>query len=173
MFIHCTDKFAILAATRCGHTNMYHYFAIEHYSHDPTNEVLTWREHQNSIVVLRNPLDRVVSAMKHTELIDDKEKHRQIFFHNHSSPYMNDLLTGCNFRIIDFYDLEQYIPRRSDKYQSLRTDSHVDDTTKVEDVYVENEFYTLQTLQHEMKIYKELMASCERVPVEEWKSLTR
>jgi hypothetical protein len=172
MFIHCTDKFAILAVTRCGHTNMYHYFAIEHYSHDPTNEVLTWREHQNSIVVLRNPLDRVVSAMKHTELIDDKEKHRQIFFHNHSSPYMNDLLTGCNFRIIDFYDLEQYIPRRSDKYQSLRTDSHVDDATKAEDVYVANESYSLQALQTELKIYKELMVSCERVSVEEWKKLT-
>ena len=90
----------------------------------------------------------------------------------HSLPYLNKIFTGCNFRIIDFYELEQYIPRRSDKHQSLRTDSHIDDTTKAEDVYVANESYSLQVLQFELKIYKELMVSCERVSVEEWKKLT-
>jgi len=171
MFIHCTDKFAILAATRCGHTNMYHYFAIDHYSHNPTNEVFTWREHQNSIVVLRNPLDRVFSAMMHPATLYGQGQ-RELFFVNHSSPYMNDILTGCNFRIIDFYDLEQYIPRTSDAFQSPRTYSRIDDATKAEDVYVANKSYSLQALQTELKIYKELMVSCERVSVEEWKKLT-
>lgn len=179
MFIHCTDTCAIMAATRCGHTNMYHYFGIEPHSQKFSfSEAVMrpWQEHHNSIVVLRNPLDRVVSAMKNSEWIEQNKFpswHYQTFFYQHSSPYMSRTLVGRNFRIIDFYNLEQYIPRRSDKYQSLRTYSHVDDSTTVEDVYVENEFYTLQALQHEMKIYKELMVSCERVPVEEWKSLTR
>jgi hypothetical protein len=97
---------------------------------------------------------------------------RELFFVNHSSPYMNNLLTGCNFRIIDFYDLEQYISRMSDAFQSPRTYSRIDDATKAEDVYVANESYSLQALQTELKIYKELMVSCERVSVEEWKKLT-
>lgn len=100
------------------------------------------------------------------------EYHRETFLDDHSAPYMNSILTGVNFRIIDFYDLEQYIPRRSDRFQSPRTDSRIDDTTKAEDVYVENEFYTLQQLQQELEIYKELMVTRERVSVEEWKGLT-
>ena len=177
MFIHCTDTFAVMAATRCGHTNMYNYFGIEPHSQkfsfsEPV--ISQWKKHHNSIVVLRNPLDRVVSAMKNTASLEQNEFpswHYQTFFYYHSSPYMRRMLTGCNFRIIDFYDLEQYIPRRSDKYQSLRTDSHVD-AAKVEDVYVTNEFYTAQALQRELDIYNKLMVSCERVSVEEWKNLT-
>lgn len=172
MFVHCTDRFAIMAATRCGHTNMYNYFDIEPYSEEfSAASLLAWREHHNSIVVLRNPLERLVSATRFAEKIY-KEEHRQMIICAHSLPYLNKIFTGCNFRIIDFYELEQYIPRRSDKHQSLRTDSHIDDTTKAEDVYVANESYSLQVLQFELKIYKELMVSCERVSVEEWKKLT-
>ena len=149
---------------------MYHYFGFEPYSNNG-GTVAAWRRHRNPIVVLRNPVERVVSAILRTALIYDKSQ-RQAFFAEHSSPYMNNILTGCKFRIIDFHDLEQYIPR-SDKIQSPRTDSRVEDATTVEDVYVTNEFYTLHELQHEMTIYKKLMASCERVSVDEWKKMTR
>jgi len=168
MFIHCTNTFAIMTATRCGHTNMYNYFRIKPHS-GTEYTVRDWKEHHNPIVVLRNPLDRVVSAVswvKHTQDTD------ALFVH-HSLPYMNNMLVGCNFRIIDFYDLDQYIPRRTDVFQSPVTYSRVDETAKVEDVYVQNSDYTLEELQQEVDIYKKLMVSCERVSVEEWKELTQ
>ena len=171
MFIHCDDKYAIMAATRCGHTNMYHYFDLPPYV-ETGFRVWDWKQHPNPIAVLRNPLDRVMSALNfiNSSYINDS-KNRDLVFANHSAPYMNNTLMGFNFRIIDFYDLEEYIPRRKDRIQSLRMDSHVGDVM-VEDVYVENEFYSLQMLHTELEIYKELMCSYERVSVEEWKGLT-
>ena len=175
MFIHCADTFAIMAVNRCGHTNMYNYFGIEPYSQKLTAESFwAWKRHHNSIVVLRNPLDRVVSALKNTEVYEKNKGRREwdvaTFFFYHSYPYITGMLVGRNFRIIDFYDLEQYIPRIHN--QSLRTDTLVGNVT-VEDVYVENEFYTLHALQREVDAYNKLMANTERVTVEEWKELTQ
>lgn len=164
MFIHCTDTFAIMAATRCGHTNMYNYFGIRTYS-ETGFTVLDWKEHHNSIVVLRDPLDRVVSALPWLNLADADTN----FFVTHSAPYMNKLL-DCNFRIIDFYDLEQYIPRKG--LQSYRTNSNVGEST-AEEVYVQNDFYTLQELEQEIKIYHDFMANKERISIVEWRELTR
>ena len=169
MFIHCTDKFAIMTATRCGHTNMYNYFGKVMYV-DTGSTVYDWREHHNPIVVLRNPLDRVVSAMLHDGSLFSQGR-REEFFIKHSAPYMNNILVGCNFRIIDFYDLEKYIPRQG--VQSSRTYSAVDNTTEAEDVYIMNESYSLQELQDEYRIYNNFMANKERVTVEEWKELTQ
>ena len=75
---------------------------------------------------------------------------------------MNKLL-DCNFRIIDFYDLEQYIPRKG--LQSYRTNSNVGEST-AEEVYVQNDFYTLQELEQEIKIYNKCMVTKEIVTVE-------
>jgi hypothetical protein len=160
-----------MAVTRCGHTNMYHYFDLPPYV-ETGFSARDWKQHPNPIIVLRNPLDRVLSALKfiHSSYIDNSN--RDSVFANHSAPYMNATFMGVNFRIIDFYDLEEYIPRRKERTQSLRTDSRIDDTMKAEDVYVENEFYTLQQLQQELEIYKELMMTREKVSVEEWKGLT-
>ena len=162
MFIHCTDKVAIMAATRCGHTNMYNYFGVRAYSGTGFTWK-NWKEHHNSIVVLRNPLDRVVSALPWLNLPAADTN----FFVTHSAPYMNNMLIGCNFRIIDFYDLEQYIPRTG--LQSYRTDSRAEHA----DVYVENSIYTLRELEREVELYRELMATKERVTPEEWKEMTQ
>jgi hypothetical protein len=94
------------------------------------------------------------------------------FFVEHSYLYLEEL-TGVNFRIIDFYDLEQYIPRRTDVVQSYTTFTRVDANTKPEDVYLENSVYTLRQFHQEVKLYKEVMNTHERVSVEEWKELTR
>ena len=181
MFIHCSRKCAIMAETRCGHTNMYHYFSIEQYSetgftHD------NWKEHHNPIVVLRNPLDRVVSSLPEGLLkampftwqwSSDLIHELNDAFVSHTTPYMRNTLLGYNFRIIDFYDLEQYIPRMWEKHQSIRTDSRVEDHTVAEDVFIKNDTYTLRDLQEEVEIYNEIMTTYERVSVEEWKNLTR
>ena len=165
MFIHCTDKVAIMAATRCGHTNMYNYFGVRAYSGTGFTWK-NWKEHHNSIVVLRNPLDRVVSALPWLNLPAADTN----FFVTHSAPYMNNMLIGCNFRIIDFYDLEQYIPRTG--LQSYRTNSNVGECT-AEEVHVENTGYTLVELQREVEIYREFMTTKERVTPEEWKEMTQ
>jgi len=151
---------------RCGHTNMYHYFGRA--LHSDTGFLFRhWKEHHNPIVVLRNPLDRVMSAAAYCELIKDEEQNL-IIFGTHSLPYMHNMI-GFDFRIIDFYDLEQYIPR--EKMQSYRSNSRVGDAT-IEDVYVANEFYSFQMLQTELDIYNEFMVTKDRVSVEEWKKLT-
>ncbi len=151
-----------MTATRCGHTNMYNYFRIKPHS-GTEYTVRDWKEHHNPIVVLRNPLDRVVSAVswvKHTQDTD------ALFVH-HSLPYMNNMLVGCNFRIIDFYDLEQYIPRQG--VQSYRTDSLAEHA----DVYVENPEYTRRELEREVELYHDFMANKERLSIVEWRELTR
>jgi hypothetical protein len=56
--------------------------------------------------------------------------------------------------------------------QTPRSDSHVDDSVVAEDVYVPNDVYSLDDLREELKIYKDLMKTKERVSVEEWKELT-
>jgi hypothetical protein len=206
MFIRCNSKYAILAATRCGHTNMYYYHGMEAYSEMSKFGTTEWREHHNPIVVLRHPLDRVRSATSyatqdmillttdmHRNLIalgeDEwseaktfryavelgKENYKQSMhaLYSHSFPYMNNVLVGVNFRIIDFYELSNYVPRRDELFQSRRTDSYLGDSFKAEDVYVENVGYSLEDLQQEVDLYKDFMANKERVSPDEWKEMTK
>lgn len=203
MFIHCNHKYSIIAVTRCGHTNMFYYHGMEPYENTGTVGVRDWRNHHNPIVVLRNPLDRVKSATylavgeftsfsdlrhqianilndgKSTTFENILEAHQQYLkfatstLCDHSQPYMTNVLVGVNFRIIDFYDLDQYVPRRKDVFQSLRTNSVVEDTVTAEDVYVKNDKYSLKELQHEVKLYNEFMVTQERVTPEEWNEMTK
>jgi hypothetical protein len=174
MFFYTDSKLAVIAMPRCGHTNMHHYFGMEPYSdHHEDNwksRIESWKNHHNPIIVLRNPLDRVVSSMVHVVNHTGGDPHA--FFVEHSYLFLNTLM-GVNFRIIDFYDLEKYIPRRSDLIQSFTTFTTVDVNTKPEDVYLENSVYTLHQLRQEVKLYKQVMNTHKRVSVEEWKELTR
>jgi hypothetical protein len=205
MFIRCNRKYAIMAATRCGHTNMYYYHGMEAYSDMSAFGIQEWKDHHNPIVVLRHPLDRVKSATSYAmqdmilltsdmnrKLIDisqddwsdsktfmdmvelGKENYKQSMhaLYSHSSPYMH-ILFGVNFRIIDFYELSNYVPRREELFQSRRTDSYVGDSVTAEDVYVENVGYSLEELKKEVDLYKHYMANTERVSPDEWKNLTK
>ncbi len=163
MFLFCTDTLAVMANLRCGHTNMYHYFRIAPYCITEYT-IDNWKEHHNPVVVLRNPLERVKSSIPFSKSLSNT------FYILHSRPYMHNLLE-CNFRIIDFYDLEQYIPR-SKLSQSPRTNTRIDDNIVVEDVHVPNDVYSLEDLREELKIYKEFMRTKERISVQEWKELT-
>lgn len=170
MFFLCAPTFAVMSNLRCGHTNMINYFG-------ENNIYLAgmplFKSHHNPIVVLRNPLDRVVSSMPFLDSFDSKTEEQLAAFARHSKPYLHDILT-VDFRIIDFYDLEQYIPRDGDvRPQSVRTDSRCSPSVRVEDVYVENPAYTLEELQQEFDIYNKLMVTKEKVSVDEWKALTR
>ncbi len=153
---------------RCGHTNMFNYFGRE------INQfgMQDWMKHHNPIVVLRNPLDRVVSSMFFIEQTGVYWKKRLEEFARHSKPYMHEILS-INFRIINFYNLEEYIPRSgSVRVQSKRTNSQCDPSVTAEDVHVENSVYTLEGLERCVDIYNNFMANKERVTVDEWKELT-
>jgi len=173
MFIHCNRNCAVMANLRCGSTNMFNYFKKE----TPHGfGMRDWMLHHNPILVLRNPIDRVVSSMPF--LCNGPPKLRLEEFARHSAPYLHNLevnrfltidFIDVSFRIIDFYDLEQYIPREDVmQVQSVRTDTRHYPATAA-DVYVENSVYTLQDLERCVEFYNELMATRERVPVEEWK----
>jgi hypothetical protein len=131
-----------------------------------------WMKHHNPIVVLRNPLDRVVSSMFFIEQTGVYWKKRLEEFARHSKPYMHEILS-IDFRIINFYNLEEYIPRSgSVRVQSKRTNSQCDPSVTAEDVHVENSVYTLEGLERCVDIYNNFMANKERVTVDEWKELT-
>ena len=168
VFIHCTPNFAVMANLRCGSTNMFNYFGIE----TVVFGVPFWEEHHNPILVLRNPLDRVVSSMPFLRDNDGTPEFRLSEFVRHSAPYLH-VMPLINFRIIDFYNLEQYIPRMDTMFiQSVRTDARLSPSVAVEDVYVKNPGYTLQELKDCAEGYTYFMATRERVSVEEWRNLT-
>ena len=176
MFIHCNRSCAVMANLRCGSTNMFNYFKQE----TPNGfGMRDWMLHHNPILVLRNPIDRVVSSMPF--LCNGPPKFRLEEFARHSCPYLHKLkvdgdrytdFRDINFRIIDFYDLEQYIPRENTmQEQSVRTDTRHYPTTAV-GIYVENSVYTLEDLERCVATYEELIVTRERISVEEWKNLT-
>jgi hypothetical protein len=168
MFIHDNGNCAVLANLRCGSTNMFNYFNLE-----ANNFGLQgWLDHRNPIVVLRNPIDRVVSSMAFFWPNLGFPDFRLAEFARHSAPYLHNL-TISNFRIIDFNILEQYIPRKDTvQQQSVRTDTRCHPFTAAEDVYVPNPLYTLEDLQKCVETYKDFIANKERVTVDEWKTLT-
>ena len=168
MFIHSTPDFAVIANLRCGSTNMFNYFGIE----TCIVGVPSWENHHNPILVLRNPLDRVVSSMPFLRNDEGAPEFRLSEFVRHSAPYLH-IMPPINFRIIDFYNLEQYIPRADNvRVQSVRTDARFHLSITAEDVYVDNPDYSLQDLKDCTERYTYFMANRERVTVEEWKNLT-
>jgi hypothetical protein len=147
---------------------MFNYFEIE------TNNfgLEGWKKHHNPIVVLRNPIDRVVSSMAFFWNDVGTLEFRLAEFARHSSPYLHTL-TISNFRIIDFNILEQYIPRKDTvRLQSVRTDARCHPFITAKDVYVPNPLYTLEDLELCVEDYKDFIANKERVTVDEWKELT-
>lgn len=167
MFALCTRNCAVMANLRCGSTNMFNYFQED----TKVFGVRNWLGHHNPIIVLRNPLDRVVSSMPFLGMDLPTETGFAAFV-RHTKPYLH-MISAINFRIIDFYHLEQYIPRKDTiRVQSIRTDSRLHPTVVAKDVYVKNGGYTLEDLERCVDLYEELMSTRERISVEEWKELT-
>lgn len=109
MLVYDNGRVCVLANTRCGHTSMYRYFGLKPYT--VTTGILQWYETTSlRVLVLRNPLDRWVSATKHrvnkpAKFTDDE------WFVRHGDPYLRDLVWSPNsISYIDFYKLADYIP---------------------------------------------------------------
>lgn len=188
MFYYSNGKVTVLSQTRCGHTNMYHYFNIPVYS---------LRESQVSysddlVVVLRNPIDRMISAIegltptlymftpdpiwfKLDPFPDRNALLEHVVFASHCKPYLHTI-ADKPFRIIDFYKLEQYISRaKSDKFFDNIGQSPTTFTkglTNPKESYVKNETFSVEELEQEYALYMHLMDTKEQISVEEWKRLT-
>ena len=203
MFHHDNGKLKVFANTRCGNTNMHHYFDIDveaatrtslehvHYflnSDINNNTLFPTIFSSDLVVVLRNPLDRVMSAIssvpKMTHLIlpykhnFEKELNSEVsdefledyaIFKLHCAPYLY-LLKDKAFRIIDFNKLDEYIPRNTARQQSPVTNSS--GYTDPKSVYVENRYFTLSDLEIEYETYLALITSREQISVSEWKEKT-
>jgi hypothetical protein len=109
VLVYDNGRVCVLANTRCGHTSMYSYFGLEPYT--VTNSIDHWYNTSSvRVLVLRNPLDRWVSATKHrvnkpAKFTDDE------WFVRHGDPYLRDLVWKYyTWSHIDFYKLGDYIP---------------------------------------------------------------
>jgi hypothetical protein len=109
MLVYDNGRVCVLANTRCGHTSMYQYFGLEPYT--VTTSIHNWYNTQSlRVLVLRNPLDRWVSAhrlsVKKPLRFTDEE-----WFLIHGAPYLRDLVWKYrDVSYIDFYKLGEYIP---------------------------------------------------------------
>lgn len=183
MFYHDTGNLQVFANTRCGNTNLHHYFNIDVKKQKRFPSVYS----NELVVVLRNPLDRVVSAVKgipnilhllpSADMLEDitgKEFSKEFLtewgiFYLHCNPFLYKIVDKP-FRIIDFSKLSEYIPRKENSFQSPVTNSS--GYTVPASVYVENQYFTLSDLEREYYIYCELLKDREQISVSEWKEKT-
>ena len=186
MLYHDNGKLQVFANTRCASTNMHHYFGIS---------VVKQRDFpaefsNNLVIVLRNPLDRLVSASTgiptvaslfssfKQDLSDANGKEASDAFVEeytvfllHCFPYLSRIKDEP-FRIIDFYRIEDYIPRRKEKFLFQSPVTHSRDYTNPKEVYIENRYFSLADLETEYETYLELLKYREQISVDEWKEKT-
>ena len=160
---------------RCGHTSMYEYFGLEPYS-------LAYRHHNDfknstadvKIVVIRNPYDRLVSAVRVTDTVQRSEAargrknfDRKDWISKHSRPELSDLIKvqGVNYKIIDFYRLNEYIPVGPTTIPTFAIQPQ-----GWEDWMAE--YYTKQQMKAEFAAYEKIMQSRPQMNVREWHRLT-
>lgn len=172
MFVYENGKALILANSRCGHTSMYKYFGMEEYSLEGKITIFDWI-HSDSfsqrVVVLRNPYDRVRSALqnlKHCSEDNQLPLDDITWFYNHSWPFMG-MIKHCDFKYIDFYKLQEYI-NFSEK--TIRSKESTSQGTKI---YVPNHYYSEEKLDMEFDFYNKFLSEREELSVEEWKELTQ
>jgi hypothetical protein len=194
MLYHDNGKLQIFANTRCGNISMHHYFniCINKQKNFPKSFS------QDLVIVLRNPLDRMESAVKGISTLEnrildiakfdhlkwpgifpsvnltEKELTKEVtkewlIFHIHCTPYLHRVFEKP-FRIIDFNQLSDYIPKDTKLYESPTTYSS--GNTDPKSVYVENQYFTLEDLEREYELYLELLLAREQISVAEWKEKT-
>jgi len=189
--IYTTNNTCIMSATRCGHTSMIEWLDID--SEDIKEEQdlhsFTSSQADQLVVVLRNPYDRLLSAIKNTkqlrdeqlEFNPDSEKYKFRFTlpsysHNytllHSTPYL-DMLSKMGSRRylesfpsklkhIDFYRLNEYIPVSKD-LRTVTTNSKSNGWN-----YRMSEFYSKKDMQNEYVAYKNLLNNTQELSVADW-----
>mgnify|MGYP001333346268 CR=1 FL=1 len=191
--IYTTNDTCIMSATRCGHTSMMEWFDIDkEYIGLEEKQDLYWftdSPAKQLVVVLRNPYDRLLSAIKNTKLLRDEqlaitpesEKYKFRFTlprysHDHIVLHSNlylDILASLasrrylrsfpsKFKHIDFYRLNEYIPV-SKNLRTVTTNSKSDGWD-----YRMSEFYSKEDMQKEYNAYINLLDNTEELSVADW-----
>ena len=181
MFLEIPEKsFVIQAPARCGSTSMAGYFHLENAEQRNTLPLEhTFKfpndEFNYNVLVLRNPYDRLQSALNyvHTHLIEetklvDPQDHEAIklWVHGHSHTHLHKHLVTSNprFYYIDFYKLSQYIP--------MHHDTRV---FNISNMKWKNEFTkwrSKQQMEQDYKGYLAIKKNWREMPVNIWKLLT-
>ena len=133
--IYNINNNSIMSQTRCGHTSMREWFGLE-----PNDRAIRsgqqthlWfmrsPQYTQLIIVLRNPYDRLISAIKNSKIHEDNPREHGLVYLDgkgtdvgsayeytmgHSTPYLANMLSTSamprNLKHIDFYRLNEYIP---------------------------------------------------------------
>lgn len=170
MFIHDNGKLHVMSNTRCGHTSMRNYFGfVEHnWGKNPVKTVEEKRhEWLNSttrkVLVLRNPVDRWKSA----EVFYDKEQFSELsedskneWMRVHREPFLINISRYCDFEIIPFENLRDYLPW---DWKTLKSNSNDIHRSEVEMSVL---------MREELNQYRYFRKNCKIISPEEWKELT-
>lgn len=166
MFIHDNGKVCVASATRCGHTSMYSYFGIEEYSMSTDIRKWIWNpSNSKKIIVLRNPVERMLSA--YNRIISTQSPGKNNDFAGHCSPYLVNIPKQHDFYVIDFRNLGYYIPVSP---KTIITGSSKSISTGF---YINNSKFSKQDLKNELEAYNYFITNKQQITPEEWKELTK
>ena len=181
MFLEIPEKsFIIQAPARCGSTSMagfFHYESAQDRHTLPLEHSIIFPkpEINYNVLVLRNPYDRLQSAINyvHTHLIKETKlvnpnDHEAIklWVHGHSHRHLHKhfLTSNPRFYYIDFYNLSKYIP--------MHQDTRV---FNISNMKWKNEFTKWRSkdlMEQEYKGYLAIKKNWREMPVNIWKLLT-
>ena len=164
MLVYDTGNVCVATATRCGHTSMYDHFKLPRYSIN--NGLDVWiTSTSRRVLVLRNPYDRIQSALKNMSVVYDRIKTpnfiSESWLKTHSEPYLISIPKDLDFEIIDFYNLSMYIKLSA---STLVTNSNNVDISLYRDYPFIDEEYSR---------YQYFINNRKHISPNEWKELTQ
>ena len=165
MLVYSNGKINILANTRCGSTAIGVFLGLgRHY--ERINTIDDWIQFSGKkVIILRNPYDRVMSAVRTLNYLEEAEKltcDAEEFFVRHSCPYLW-MIQEQNFSVVLYEDLVKYVPEK---------DSHQTNTSNVSnETYIINSAYGPECLKYEYLLYKIYKSEREILNVESWNML--
>lgn len=197
MIVHDNGKLNVLAENRCANTSIYRHFNIPVYSqmraHNRIQLRSIWKQNPSEkIIVLRHPYQRVASAMAYHGLnskqfyhdfiklpteeqqknplfwsyqeLNNKtyEEFRAVDIASHCRPYLHHLI-GYNFRYINFDRISEYLDVQV---------GPITNTTSKEFNVDFLEFFRLDDLKFEKRLYDEYLHRFQEISPEEWKEKT-
>lgn len=177
MFVYNDGKICVAATHRCGSTSMYGYFGLPLYEKigNARFDFTYWNslndESITKVLVLRNPYQRLESAINNTkylssdsvysELLNNKDS-KMFWTLKHSKPYLHNI-TCEDFYVIDFDNLSKYI--RKD-YFTVTTNSR---TYKWQENFAK--YYSKEDLDSEYTLFEKFSQRPNILP-SVWKDLT-
>jgi hypothetical protein len=160
MLVYDNGRVCVLANTRCGHTSMYSYFGLE--PHSLSNSIHDWYNTSSlRVLVLRNPLDRWLSAATALDRIGSPVMGSEEWMTRHSAPFLKDLpWRYYSWHYIDFYRLREYLPN---VHGQIITNSVCSDVSR---------FKHNTELMRELAVYRLYRRYCPELCVDQWQLLT-